>query len=390
MESPSPAIRALPNPTAFTTRIPPPADAQWTSIDWRRVAPDDPLTLVRSVVRWRDGFIAVGWRASSTPVWTSRDGAHWAPLPFDTATTFWPGLLVADVAAVGSGLVALTVIVGPNQCGGSVACQEVSPPVTSWTSPDGRTWMSQGIRDLGLPVEGSATPLLAAGPTGLVAASPSSPARVARSIDGVYWWNLPDGTIPAGVTIRDIVGSTTGFTAVGSQALDPDHARAVALQSADGATWTGPYPLHLVSASGVILASTGPSWAATRLVAGRTGLIAVGMVQATPGAALWWRSANGRSWKPLPGWPPLGPTTCQGAGCGSQPNGMLVGDGQQMVALRGGADAAAWTSADGLAWHRVSVGGDIPDGQATDAVLLPGGVLLSDGTTTWFGEAQGR
>jgi hypothetical protein len=31
--------------------------------------------------------------------------------------------------------------------------------------------------------------------------------------------------------------------------------------------------------------------------------------------------------------------------------------------------------------------GDIPAEQATQAVLLPGGVLLSDATTTWFGEA---
>jgi hypothetical protein len=34
--------------------------------------------------------------------------------------------------------------------------------------------------------------------------------------------------------------------------------------------------------------------------------------------------------------------------------------------------------------------GDIPSEQATQAVLLPGGLLLSDGTTTWFGEAQDR
>jgi hypothetical protein len=31
--------------------------------------------------------------------------------------------------------------------------------------------------------------------------------------------------------------------------------------------------------------------------------------------------------------------------------------------------------------------GDIPGEQATEAVLLSGGVLLSDATTTWFGEA---
>jgi hypothetical protein len=73
---------------------------------------DDPLTLVRSVLRWRGGFIAVGWDGSSTPVWTSRDGAHWEPVPFNTSTTFWPGLLIVDVAEVRTGLVALTLLAG--------------------------------------------------------------------------------------------------------------------------------------------------------------------------------------------------------------------------------------------------------------------------------------
>jgi hypothetical protein len=61
-----------------------------------------------------------------------------------------------------------------------------------------------------------------------------------------------------------------------------------------------------------------------------------------------------------------------------------------MVALRGGADAGVWTSADGLTWQRLAVTGGVPDEQAMQALLLPGGVLLSDGTTTWFGEAQAR
>ena len=164
--------------------------------------------------------------------------------------------------------------------------------------------------------------------------------------------------------------------------VDADHDRAVAFQSVDGGTWTGPYPLSLTYGGAM------PSWSASALVAARNGLIAVGgTVSATPGAAFWWQSANGRNWRPLPSNPPLGPTTCTGEGCGSQPNGALVGDGQRMVAVRGGADAGVWTSADGLAWQRLPVTGDIPGEQATQAVMLPGGVLLSDGTITWFGEA---
>jgi hypothetical protein len=175
--------------------------------------------------------------------------------------------------------------------------------------------------------------------------------------------------------------------------VSENHDRAVALKSVDGQSWTGPFPLQLASAStsaSIILASTGPSWGAVALVAARNGLIAMGSVLAAPGATLWWQSANGRDWQPLPNYPPLGPTTCTGEGCGGQPNGTLVGDGERMVALRGGADAGVWTSSDGLAWRRLPVTGDLPGERATQAVLLPGGVLLSDGTTTWFGEAQAR
>jgi hypothetical protein len=381
-----------PSHDAFTTPVPPPETATWTGIRWRKLASDDPLALVNSVLRWRGGLIAIGWDGSGTPVWTSRDGAHWAPLPFDTATTFWPGLLVVAMAEVPSGLVAFTVLAEPSGCNGTAACpgHGASPPLMSWTSPDGRSWTPHTGPDLGRPFQWRAFPLLAAGPTGLVAASTGSPARMATSVDGIDWRAVPVGALPAGLVIGDIAGTATGYTAVGSLSVDQSHDRAVALRSLDGRTWSGPYPLHLFSSSGVILASTGPSWGARVLVAGRDGLIAVGGVISTPGASLWWQSANGRDWQPLPTYPPLGPTTCTGEGCGGQPNGTLVGDGHRMVALRGGADAGVWTSSDGLAWRRLPVGGDLPSEQAMRAVLLPGGVLVTDGTTTWFGEANVR
>jgi hypothetical protein len=50
-----------------------------------------------------------------------------------------------------------------------------------------------------------------------------------------------------------------------------------------------------------------------------------------------------------------------------------------VIALAGGPD--------GLSWRRIAVSCGILGEQATKAGLLPGGVLLSDGTTTWFGEA---
>ena len=311
------------------------------------------------------------------------------PVPFNTATTFWPGLLVVGVAEVPSGLVALTLLAGTWDCGAAAGCPTYSPalPLMAWTSPDGRSWTPNTGPFLGQPVTWHGPPLLAAGPAGLVVASREGPTHLATSVDGVHWRTLPAPALPAGVTITAIVGTATGFTGVGYLPEYADHFRAVAVRSLDGITWSGPFPLPVVSATGVVLPGIGSSWAANGLVAARHGLIATGAVVANPGAALWWQSANGRDWRALPNWPPLGPTTCTGEGCGNWPNGALVGDGHRMVAVRGGADAGVWTSADGLAWSRLPVTGDLPAKEAMSAVLLPGGVLLSDGTTTWFGEA---
>jgi hypothetical protein len=398
--APTPAVAAT---DVFGIPVAPADTATWSAIRWQRLAPDNPLRLVRSVLRWRGGFIAVGSAASggvtTTPVWTSQDGVHWEPVPFATPTTFWPGLRIVGMAEVPSGLVALALLDGSYECGSACPTYSSALPLTAWTSPDGRSWTPTTGPVFGQPATWHMPPLLAAGPAGLVVASPlgglvvASPegqTRLATSLDGTDWRTLPASTLPAGITLRALVGTATGYTAVGYLSVDADHFRAVALRSVNGATWTGPYSLDMATASGITLASTGPSWAATALVVGRDGLIAVGDSIATPGAALWWQSANGRDWLPLPTYAPLGPTTCTGEGCGSQPNGALVGDGHRMVAVRGGAEAGVWTSADGLAWQRLSVTGDIPGEQATQAVLLPGGVLLSDGTTTWFGEAQVR
>lgn len=404
LSSPSPTGTTIPSPAAptpagpsvdtFATALPPPDTATWRAIHWQRLAPDNPLRLVRSVLHWRGGYIAVGALtsdgATTTPVWTSRDGGLWTPLPFNTANTFWPGLLVVGVAEVPAGLVALTLLDGSYQCG--AACPIYSPalPLMSWTSPDGRSWTPSTGPDLGLPATWKGPPLLAAGAAGLVAASPTWPTQVARSVDGTHWRAVPAGALPPGLAIGAVVATATGFTVVGALPVDADHTRAVALQSVDGARWTGPYPLALATASAITLASTGPSWGATVLVAARSGFIATGHVTGTPGRTVWWQSSNGRNWRAVPTYPPLGPTTCTGEGCGDQPNGVLLGDGHRMLALRGGGDAGVWTSADGLSWRRLAVTGDTPVAQATQAILLPGGVLLSDGTTCWFGYVEAR
>ncbi len=384
MPSAFPSASVGPSHDAFTTALPP-ASAAWTGLTWRRLAPDDPLNLVTSVVRWHGGYIALGWDGTSlprTPVWTSTDGATWDPLPFNTSRTFWPGTLVLAVAEVSGGLVALTETA--KECGAASCPLTLVPPVVSWTSPDGREWTPGAPIDwLTNPTGGQ--PLVAVGPAGLVAASSGPSAHLATSADGIDWQALPASTLPATFWLDDLRGTGTGYVVVGHQVTSDTHPDAASMWSAGGRHWSRtptllPIP-GLASGAGSTVLS---------LVAGRDGVVGVGRDVGERGAFLWWQSSDGRRWTSLPTFQPLGPTTCSGEGCGVQPNGTLVGDGHRMVAVRGGADAAAWTSTDGLTWGRLHVAGDLPGEQATKAVLLPGGVVLSDGTTSWYGEAQGN
>ncbi len=333
-----------------------------------------------------------GW----TVAWTSTDGAHWEPLP---GTTFWPGLVVVGIAEVPAGLVAVTELADPSYCtGGKPGCL----PVMAWTSPDGRVWAPQQAPVFSAPRPFAAGTFLAAGPAGLLAVSspagpagllaPSSsgPALAATSPDGVRWTARAPGTIPRGFVVTSLVGTPTGYVLGGAVVTDTAQSVAATLWSADGRVWSPSGAMPTATVSGVRLASTGQQSIVTSVVVGSEGLIALGRFVATPGADIWWHSTDGRHWQVLPTYPPLGPTTCTGEGCGSQANGVLVGDGTRMVALRRGPDTRAWTSSDGLEWRRLKLTGDLPTDQATQAVLLPGGLLVSDGPMTWFGEAQGR
>jgi hypothetical protein len=387
-EASSAAISSTAGPPAldggFTTPIPPDAVAPWKALRWHRLA-HDPLTLVTSALRWRGGFVAlgrVGAGSQMTPVWTSTDGARWDLLPFNTSTTFWPGMLVVGVAEVGSGLVALTE--SAYRCSGSPCSPTYVPPTVSWTSPDGRGWTPHALLPtdwLSGPTGGPA--LFTVGTAGVVAASSGPAARIATSTDGAEWQYLPTSTLPSEFALDDLRGTSTGYVAVGRWPTGDNRREAASLWSGDGRHWSeSPALLPTSSDTGSNVGS-----AVTSLVVAGDGIIAVGRDDTTPGATLWWQSSDGRRWQPLPTFAPLGPMTCTGDGCGLQPNGALAGDGQRMLAVRGGPDAGAWESLDGHSWRQLDMTGEVPGGDATQVTLLPGGVLVTDGSTTWFGEA---
>jgi hypothetical protein len=376
---------------AFTIVAPPAASAVWSGMRWRRLEPRDPLNLVTSALRWRRGFIAVGWDPNETepptPVWTSQDGSHWEPLTSNASNTFWPGVAVVGLAEVPSGLVALTE--RPRTDCASISCvSPYAPPVLSWTSPDGRSWTPHVAVALGRAItSGAVRMILASGPAGLVAATNNPTTLAATSFDGVDWQVLPNGTFPRQFVINDLRGTATGYMAGGLWVTSNTHWDAAAMWSADGRTWTRSPSLPAASTPATMPNGSGYTLSAvTSLVSGNGGLIAVGREIVAPGRTLWWQSSDGKGWRPLPTYSPLGPTTCPGQACGLQPDGTLVADGQRLIAVRGGGDAGVWISADGRAWRRLTLTGDLPE-QTTQTVLLPGGVLLSDGATTWYGEA---
>lgn len=375
---------AAPVPGTFDTASPP-VSASWTGLRWRRLEPEDPLVLVDAAVAWRDGFIALGSAASSTAsgqpgwasLWTSADGAHWELLPAETATTLWPGLIVVGAAATGGSIVLVTEPIIVDGCDPEPICP---PGVMAWTTPDGRTWEAGDGSALGALSDVDGRRFLAAGSGGLVVVSGGSPADVALSADGLTWAARPAGTMPLALAVGALIGTATGYVAGGALTTGPDAGKAATSRSSDGRTWTKPQPLPGASGPG------DPS-AVERLVTGADGLLAVGPSGSVPGLTAWWQSSDGMHWAQLDAMSPPGSTACSAWPCTGRPDGVLAGNGRRMVAVRGGADGGAWISADGAHWRPMRMEGDAPTAPGTRATLLPGGVLLSDGTTSWFGEA---
>ncbi len=377
---PAPTRTPTPTPSSpsaggFSLAPPPDPATAWTGLRWTQLKPADPLNLVASVMRWRGGFVAVGWdmstRVPSTPLWSSTDGREWVPLSGSGGAPFWPGLAVVAAGAVRGDLVAITRLGDPSYCTGGPTCL----PEMAWTSADGRHWDPHDGPDLGLAV-GSGPPLVTFGPAGALAVSSGRHARAAVSRDGVHWQDLPAATIPADFGVDTLAAAATGYVLGGAVSSDGAPGRAAAAWSADGRTWTvtPALPSPDLSAGPASLAAWGSL--VTGFAIGRDGVVALGQLGDAPGAPLWWQSDDGRRWRFAAGTPPLGPAYAS-----------IAGDGRQIIASRGGPDPGAWASTDGWTWRRLAIDGDLPTDLARRIVLLPGGVLATDGGTTWYGAA---
>jgi hypothetical protein len=272
--NPSPTASPAPSPIslpAFTSAVPPAAGAAWTGIGWHKLKAGDSFAKVRSIVRWRRGFVALGavvttgdtWR---TPVWMSADGVTWLPLAVDV---FGPTTIVLGVGETAHGVVALTLQSGANQCLYSPAefsCAALAGPLQSWTSPDAVTWTAHpGPSGMASPAVdcdacGVAVPIFRAGSPGLIVVNSAGAAALSR--DGIAWKAVPASAFPAHFQISNVEPFGSGFIATGDSERDP--LRAMALLSSDGRHWVAyylPYPSSDRSlgtvASGAVVGSNG-------------------------------------------------------------------------------------------------------------------------------------
>jgi hypothetical protein len=357
------------------------------------LAPDDPVAQVRSMLRWRDGFVATGavvvtGETSATPIWVSSDGGSWRRLGPEALGA---STVVLGVGETAGGLVALTLQGGEDTCPFQLdACVVLSLPLQAWTSPDGLAWTAHPGPRLEL-VEGCEGcgfdwPVFSAGPAGLLLMTEYREA--ATSSDGVAWELLPSGTIPPGINPATVTRFGSGFVGVGVRRVTIngiETRKPIAITSSDGRDWAV-HPIRVADfdpRSGA---------AADRLVAGPDGLIARGGTGGAPGFQLWWSSLDGVSWTQLSEYPPLGAWVGEAQGSGVSPNGTLVGNEDRMLAYRANAPETAWTSFDGASWLPLAIEGDRPDWEGTDTqypelLLTPAGVLgFGRDGAAWFGE----
>ena len=265
--TPSASPVPSPSPATVATPVPGKPAVAWTSITWRRLATDDPLTQFRSVTRWRGGYIARGNPrpieggqpgALHTQMWSSSDGRSWTALD---AAALGGSTIVVGMAATPDGLVALTFASGQVPAGQDAGeMLKVAAPLRSWSSPDGVTWTDHPGPDVALPAEGYLNPddiewLQASTAPRLIVAAGSRPPF--SSTDGVTWTRATTSGPPSGFSPSSIKAVGSGFVAVADNAI---------ASSPDGGTWTK----HALP--------TGCS-ANEGLVIGRAGSIATGLTE---------------------------------------------------------------------------------------------------------------
>jgi len=256
---------------------------------------------------------------------------------------------------------------------GDVAVGSRGADAAAWTSANGISWQA-ATGALGGPGSQVMTDVVAGGP-GLVAVGfDGLDGAVWTSVDGTAWSKVPTNpSVFTGVGASKILG-----VAVGGPGLV-----AVGHVGIDAAVWTSPDGLHWSRAGDPGRLKHAVMYDVT---AGGPGLVAVGTQGIDIDAAVW-TSIDGITWTRVP---PAQASLVEGSPAMYD----VVSIGASLVAVGVGhgarGEAAAWTSADGTIWSRVSVaaavfGSNVPsDSMELSAVVPNGAGLIAVGDTPTF------
>ncbi|MFQ5967864.1 MAG: hypothetical protein ACE5MI_09665 [Acidimicrobiia bacterium] len=272
------------------------------AISWSRVPHDEAIfggagvQRMASVTAGGPGLVAVGSVGpvddADAAVWTSLDGLNWSRVTHDEAALGGErSQRMTSVTVGGPGLVA----VGWDRSGGD-------QDAAVWTSPDGIAWFRIPHDEAALGGEGSQRlASVTSGGPGLVAVGSDRSggdvdAAVWTSPVGIVWSRVPHSeAVFGGEDSQDMRGVTAGgeeLVAVGSDRSGGDQDAAV-WTSPDGITWSR------VPHDEAVFGGEGFEFIVS-VTSGGPGLVAVGRDGLGDADAAVWTSPDGLTWSRVP------------------------------------------------------------------------------------------
>jgi hypothetical protein len=247
-----------------------PEAAAWWSTDgrtWERAQEFPPGDRILAMTAAGPGFIAGGFGADGTSIWTSVDGRAWLPVRDPSLK----GAVVGQLVPTASGIVGF-------------GWRSESDAFAIYTSPDGSDWLD-ATNESGLDV---ARGLDAVGSYGgravaFVSQGEGKPDTIWETTGRAEWTRV--GALRETARIQRVVGGERGWLALGEN---------LAWTSADGRAWSRGVPGPDVDADAIV---------------DDAGFVAVGWVGSVPGetcgdqrpfAGHTWTSADGRTWRKMP------------------------------------------------------------------------------------------